>query len=360
MNATGMNLLNSTSDENAAASVGATAPIDKYEAVIKVIGVGGCGCNALNLMIDKGVYSAEFIAIDSDAHALESNKAGTRLKIGATEESREADREQITNLLNGANIVFIIAGMGGKTGTEAASLVAQVSRELNILTIAVVSSPSVCEGNRVCFAVDGVSALREYVDTLIVVPIDDLIKIHGVAMPEVFKITHDLFRDAVAGIAEMVNFSGMVAVDFVDVLKIMSEKGSAMMATAVASGPDRARLATERAIDSPLFKNMILSGALGMLVNISSKYWPKLKELEEVMDSAQFAAKVGTVIIGATFDETMGDEMRVTIVATGMGLPEIAYSDRGAANLAGLNEFNAMTGETSWGGKYDIPPFLRK
>ncbi len=356
LNAAAINLI--TSPPEKVEAVGFT--IVETDAVIKVIGAGRAGCNALNLMIEQGVYSVEYIAIDSDARALENSKAATHLTIGASEDSHGADRTQIMRLIKGADMLFIVAGMGGETGTATAALVGEIALELNILTIAIVTSPASSEEVRVTSADEEIMALRENVDSLIIVPIDDLMRIHGVAMPEAFKIANGVMKDAVSGIAEIVNAPGLINLDLIDVVFLMSEKGGAMVGVGVAAGPERARLAAERAIASPLLKNMIASDALGVLVNITSTSSIKLKELDDVMGCVQFASEDACVIVGAIFDETMGDELRVTIVATGLGLPESAYSERRAANLARNKEIEAMRTVAAENGGYDIPSFLRK
>lgn len=342
LNAAAINLI--TLQPEKVEAVGETQLIPEFEyedAVIKVIGVGSAGCNALNMMIEQGVYSAEYIAIDSDAQTLESSKAATHLKIGASEDSRGADRAQISQLLKGAHMLFIVAGMGGETGTAVAALVGEIALEMNILTIAVVTSPAGSEEVLVTSVAEEIVVLRENVDTLIVVPIDDLMRIHGVAMPEAFKIANGVMKDAVAGIAEMVNAPGLIGVDFADVCTIMSENGSAMMGVGLAAGPDRARRAAESAIASPLINNA--SNAPGVLVNITSSSSIKVKELENVMGCVQFASEEATVILGNVFDEAMGDELRVTIVVTGLGdrksKPELVYADEEAKRT----------------GTYDIP-----
>lgn len=324
-------------------------------AVIKVIGVGGGGCNALNFMIDQKVRGVEFISIDSDAWPPKNIKAAQYLQIDVTEISCEAGREQISRLIDDAHMVFIVAGMGGETGIAAAAIVAKISREMNILTIAVVTSPSVAEENHCTFEV--IMALRENVDSLISVPIEDLMKIHGVSMQDAFMIANGVMKDAVAGIAEMVNMPGLIGVDFADVRMVMSEKGSAMVGVGSGVGPERARFAADSAIASPLFEKINLSRALGVLITITSTSYLKVKEMEEVMACIQFASEDASIVVGAIYDETMGDELHVTVVATGLGLPEIVYSERRTVNLASLAEFNEV--EASGNGVYDIPSFLR-
>ncbi len=376
------------------------------DAVIKVIGVGGCGGNAVDHMIEQGVQGVEFIVINTDVQALNRSRARTQLQIGAAitqglgagakpsvgKAAAEEDRERIKEMMVGANMVFITAGMGGGTGTGAAPIVAQIAREMNILTVAVVTKPFVYEGNRMRFAAEGIKALHEHVDSLIIVPNAKLMEVLGkdVTVPEAFKAANGVLQGAVAGIAEVINVPGLINVDFADVRTVMSENGMAMMGSAVASGPDRARIAAERAIASPLLEDVDMTGARGVLVNITSTSSLKVREMEEVMACVQFAAEEATVILGSVFDETMGDELRVTVVATGLGVPlerkmpkpEIVYVNQevkrtGTHDVPVVNG-NYVTLETPavmrTGGRraaveameksgvdtYDIPSFLRK
>jgi len=310
---------------------------ETQDAVIKVIGVGGCGGNAVDHMIEQGVQGVEFIVINTDAQALKRSKARTQLQIGANitkglgagakpsvgQAAAEEDRERIKELIAGANMVFITAGMGGGTGTGAAPIVAQIARELDILTVAVVTKPFTYEGNRMRFAKAGIEALHEHVDSLIIVPNSKLMEVLGndITVPEAFKAANGVLQGAVAGIAEVINVPGLINVDFADVRTVMSENGMAMMGSAIANGPDRARTAAERAIASPLLEDVDMSGARGVLVNITSSMNLKLKEIDDVMECVQFAAEEATVIVGSVFDEAMGDELRVTVVATGLGAP---------------------------------------
>lgn len=307
------------------------------DAVIKVIGVGGCGGNAVDHMIEQGVLGVEFIVINTDAQALKRSKARTQLQIGANitkglgagakpsvgQAAAEEDRERIKEMIMGANMVFITAGMGGGTGTGAAPIVAQIAKELDILTVAVVTKPFTYEGNRMRYAKAGIEALSEYVDSLIIVPNAKLMEVLGsdITVPEAFKAANGVLQGAVAGIAEVINVPGLINVDFADVRTVMSENGMAMMGSAIASGPDRARVAAERAIASPLLEDVDMSGARGVLVNITSSSALKLKEIDDVMECVQFAAEEATVIVGSVFDENMGDGLRVTVVATGLGAP---------------------------------------
>ncbi|MDD5179940.1 MAG: cell division protein FtsZ [Gallionellaceae bacterium] len=307
------------------------------DAVIKVIGVGGCGGNAVDHMIEQGVQGVEFIAINTDAQALKRNKASTQLQIGATitkglgagavpdvgRAAAEEDRARIAELVQGANMVFITAGMGGGTGTGAAPVVAQVAREMDILTVAVVTKPFAHEGKRTRLAQAGIEALSEYVDSLIIVPNEKLMTVLGedTTLLDAFRSSNGVLQGAVAGIAEVINVPGLVNVDFADVRTLMSENGMAMMGSATASGSERAKLAAERAMSSPLLEDVDLAGARGVLVNISSNCSLTLKEYREVTNSVQFAIEDATVIVGSVFDEGMGDDLRVTIVATGLGSP---------------------------------------
>ncbi|MDD5299638.1 MAG: cell division protein FtsZ [Gallionella sp.] len=312
---------------------------ESQDAVIKVIGVGGCGSNAVDHMIEQGVQGVEFIVINTDAQALKRSKARTQLQIGANitkglgagakpsvgQAAAEEDRERIKEMICGANMVFITAGMGGGTGTGAAPIVAQIARELDILTVAVVTKPFTYEGNRMRFAKAGIDALHEHVDSLIIVPNSKLMEVLGedVTVPEAFKAANGVLQGAVAGIAEVINVPGLINVDFADVRTVMSENGMAMMGSAIASGPDRARIAAEGAISSPLLEDVDMSGARGVLVNITSSSQLKLKEIDDVMKCVQFAAEEATVIVGSVFDENMGEELRVTVVATGLGAPRV-------------------------------------
>ena len=309
------------------------------DAVIKVIGVGGCGGNAVDHMIEQGVQGVEFIVINTDAQALKRSKARTQLQIGTNitrglgagakpavgKEAAEEDRERIKEIISGANMVFITAGMGGGTGTGAAPIVAQIAKELDILTVAVVTKPFSHEGNRMRLAQEGIKLLGEYVDSLIIVPNEKLMEVLGeqTTLLDAFRASNGVLQGAVAGIAEVINVPGLVNVDFADVRTVMSENGMAMMGSAIASGPDRARIAAEQAIASPLLEDVDMSNARGVLVNISSNMSLTLKELRDVTGCVQFAAEEATVIVGSVFDENMGDELRVTVVATGLGAPRI-------------------------------------
>ncbi len=303
-------------------------------AVIKVIGVGGAGGNAVQHMINRGVKGVDFICANTDAQALARSKAEDVIQLGksglgagakpeAGRAAAEEARERIADALRDAHMVFITAGMGGGTGTGAAPIVAQVAKELGILTVGVVSKPFGFEGSRkMRTAEDGLESLATHVDSLIVVLNEKLEEVMGedAEMDACFKCADDVLHNAVAGIAEIIKVDGLINVDFEDVKTVMSEQGKAMMGTAMAAGIDRARLAAEQAVTSPLLEGVDLSGARGVLVNITASRTLKLRETRTVMETiSAFAAEDATVIMGAVYDDTMGDNLRVTVVATGLG-----------------------------------------
>lgn len=309
---------------------------ETQEAIIKVIGVGGCGSNAVDHMIQNGMQGVEFISMNTDAQALKGNRAPTLLQLGAgitkglgaganPEIGREAaleDRDRIAEMIQGADMLFITAGMGGGTGTGAAPVVAQVAKEMGILTVAVVSKPFAFEGKRLIAAKAGMEALAQHVDSLIVIPNDKLMMVLGndISMLDAFKAANDVLYGAVAGIAEVINCPGLVNVDFADVRTVMSEMGMAMMGSAIAAGVDRARVAAERAVSSPLLEDVSLSGARGILVNITASSSLKMREVHEVMNTIKdLTAEDATIIVGTVIDENMTEDLRVTMVATGLG-----------------------------------------
>ncbi len=312
--------------------------VDTQDAVIKVIGVGGCGGNAVDHMISSGLSGVEFIAINTDSQALRRNQAKLQLQLGNgvtkglgaganPEVGREAaleDRERIAELIDGADMLFITAGMGGGTGTGAAPVVAEVAKELGILTVAVVTKPFMFEGKRVRAANAGIEALSRHVDSLIIIPNEKLMQVLGddVSMLDAFKAANEVLHGAVGGIAEVINSPGLVNVDFADVRTVMSEMGMAMMGSAQASGENRARIAAEQAVASPLLEDVNLAGARGVLVNITASSTVKMKEIHEVMNTIKsFTAEEATVIVGQVLDDSMEDALRVTMVATGLGNP---------------------------------------
>ena len=308
---------------------------DSQEAVIKVIGVGGCGGNAIEHMITKNLSGVEFICANTDMQALKKSNAKTVLQIGVDitkglgagakpEIGREAaleDRDRIAEIIDGADMLFITAGMGGGTGTGAAPIIAEVAKEMGILTVAVVTKPFSFEGKRTKVAADGLEELSQHVDSLIVIPNEKLMEVLGEEVPflEAFRAANDVLHNAVSGIAEIINCPGLVNVDFADVRTVMSEMGMAMMGSAEASGPDRAKIAAEQAVASPLLEDVNLANARGVLINITASSSFKIKEYYDVMNTIkEFTAEDATVIVGNVMDETMGDKLRVTMVATGL------------------------------------------
>ncbi len=301
-------------------------------AIIKVIGVGGAGGNAVDHMIREGVHGVEFIAVNTDGMALNRNLSQIKMQLGKSgrgagakpEIGRSAaleHRDQIADLLRGSEMVFITAGMGGGTGTGAAPVVAEIAREMGILTVAVVTKPFDYE-NRMSQAEGGVGELARNVDSLIVVLNEKLMEVLGddASLEEGFRAADNVLRNAVGGIAEIINIPGLVNVDFQDVRTVMSEMGRAMMGSAEASGMDRARIAAEQAVASPLLEGVELSGAKGVLVNIAASRSLKMKEVKEAMETVKaFAAPDAHVIFGTVFDDEMEDRLRVTVVATGLG-----------------------------------------
>ncbi|NYT38761.1 cell division protein FtsZ [Allopusillimonas soli] len=304
--------------------------------VIKVVGVGGAGGNAVAHMIRSGVNGVDFICANTDAQALATTEAPVQIRLGRTglgagarpEQGRaaaETAREEIRSALTGANMVFITAGMGGGTGTGAGPVVAEVAKELGILTVGVVTKPFGFEGNkRMKMAEDGITELSKHVHSLIVVLNENLYDLmdDDATQEDCFKSADDVLHNACAGIAEIINVEGNVNVDFEDVKTIMGEQGQAMMGTSIAAGADRARVAAERAIACPLLEGVDLHGARGMLVNITASRTLKMRETREIMDTIRsYAAEDATIVFGTAYDENMGENLRVTVVATGLGSP---------------------------------------
>ncbi len=327
--------------------------IEKEESgtIIKVFGVGGAGGNAIEHMIQQGVNGVEFIAANTDAQALGRNSASTKLTLGETglgagakpeqgQQAAEAHRNDIRAALEGAHMAFITAGMGGGTGTGAAPVVAEVAREMGILTVGVVTKPFSFEGGkRMKSAESGIAEFAKHVDSLIVILNDKLMEVMGedADVDDCFKAADDVLKNAVGGIAEIITYPGLVNVDFEDVRTVMGEMGRAMMGSAVSSGVDRARIAAEQAVASPLLEGVNLSGARGVLVNITAARGNlKMKEVNEVMNTVRtFAAEDAHIIFGAVYDEAMGDSLRVTVVATGLG--QVAAVTRGRQTFEVIN-----------------------
>jgi len=313
--------------------------MDAYSqnAVIKVIGVGGGGGNAVNHMLSANIEGVDFICANTDAQALKNSEVRTVLQLGSNitkglgaganpNVGRDAaleERDRIHEALEGADMVFITAGMGGGTGTGAAPVVAEVAKELGILTVAVVTKPFRFEGaKRQAIAAEGIEALSKNVDSLITIPNEKLLAVLGKEMSllSAFKTANDVLLGAVQGIAELITRPGLINVDFADVRTVMSEMGVAMMGSGIARGETRARDAAEEAINSPLLEDVNLSGARGILVNITAGMDLSIGEFEEVGNTIkEFACDEATVVVGTVIDPDMQDEMRVTVVATGLG-----------------------------------------
>ncbi len=374
--------------------------MDTYgqQAVIKVIGVGGGGGNAVDHMVNANIDGVEFINANTDSQALKRSGARTILQLGANltkglgcganpEVGRQAateDRERIAEVLAGADMVFITAGMGGGTGTGAAPVVAQVAKELDILTVAVVTKPFPFEGKkRMGIADQGIADLAQYVDSIITIPNDKLVSVLGknASLLDAFGKANEVLQNAVQGIAELITRPGLINVDFADVRTVMSEMGMAMMGAASATGEHRAREAAVAAVSSPLLEDINISGARGILVNITAGLSMSIGEFEEVGNAVkEYAAEDATVVIGTVIEPDMGDEMRVTVVATGLGQDKrakqpykVVKTGTGTVDYENLDTPTvirnrrsdrpataAMTGTDAAIEYLDIPAFLRK
>lgn len=307
------------------------------DALIKVIGIGGGGGNAVEHMLRENIEGVHFVAVNTDAQALRNSGAETTIQIGANitkglgaganpDVGREAaleNRDEIRQMLTGSDMVFIAAGMGGGTGTGAAPVIAEVAKELGILTVAVVTKPFNFEGKkRMSYALQGIDELSKHVDSLITIPNDKLLKVlgRGVSLLDAFKAANNVLLGAVQGIAELITRPGLINVDFADVRTVMREMGTAMMGTGSARGDDRAEEAAEKAISSPLLEDIDLAGAKGILVNITAGLDVTMEEFETVGNAVKaFASENATVVVGAVIDPSLEDELRVTVVATGIG-----------------------------------------
>jgi len=338
------------------------------EAVIKVIGVGGGGGNAVEHMVKQQIEGVRFIAANTDAQALRNSSADVTVQLGTQitsglgaganpevgRNSAEEDAETIRASLEGADMVFIAAGMGGGTGTGAAPVVAKIAKELGILTVAVVTRPFDFEGKkRAAAAEQGINELSEIVDSLITIPNNKLLKVlgKGTTLLDAFAKANDVLFGAVQGIAELITRSGLINVDFADVRTVMSAMGTAMMGTASASGPDRAQEAAEAAISSPLLEDVDLTGAKGILVNITAGMDIAIEEFEIVGNHVKaLASENATVVVGAVIDPEMSDELRVTVVATGLGgdrRPQFGIVDNGFKKASGSDVHSTMNQTTS-------------
>ena len=374
------------------------------EANIKVIGVGGGGGNAVEHMVSQTIEGVEFITANTDSQALRNSAANVTLQLGQDvtkglgaganpeigRRSAEEDRDTIRETLQGADMVFIAAGMGGGTGTGAAPVVAEVAKEMGILTVAVVTKPFPFEGKkRMNYADQGIEFLSKSVDSLITIPNEKLLKVlgPGTSLLDAFKAANNVLLGAVQGIAELITRPGLINVDFADVRTVMSEMGTAMMGSGIASGPDRAEEAAEAAISSPLLEDVDLAGARGILVNITAGMDISIDEFETVGNAVKaFSSENATVVVGAVIDPEMTSDLRVTVVATGIGAerkPDITlvnpapvaeplvvggdYSPSAqpeiTANPVTMPEANAQAQKvtaTELDDYLDIPAFLRK
>jgi cell division protein FtsZ len=372
------------------------------EAVIKVVGVGGGGGNAVEYMVKQVIEGVEFIAMNTDAQVLKTSNAHIKLQIGnevtkglgagadpnVGREAAQEDREKIRQTLEGADMVFITAGMGGGTGTGAAPEVARIAKEMGILTVAVVTKPFPFEGKkRSDFANQGIAELSKHVDSLITIPNEKLLKVMGKGTPllQAFIAANDVLRGAVQGIAELITRPGLINVDFADVKTVMSEMGTAMMGSGVGRGEDRAEEAAEAAIACPLLEDIDLSGARGILVNITAGLDFAIDEYEIIGNAVKaFASENATVVVGTVIDPELTDEVRVTVVATGIGAerkPDISLvNDNARVSAVGKDYGSSSREQRSTSGTegnqalklddeaqpsneleyLDIPAFLRK
>ena len=373
------------------------------EAIIKVIGVRGGGGNAVEHMVSQTIEGVEFVTANTDSQALRNSSADVTLQLGANVTkglgaganpeigrcAAEEDRETIKQALQGADMIFIAAGMGGGTGTGAAPVVAEIAKEMGILTVAVVTKPFPFEGKkRMNYADQGIEFLSKNVDSLITIPNEKLLKVlgPGTSLLDAFKAANNVLLGAVQGIAELITRPGLINVDFADVRTVMSEMGTAMMGSGTASGDDRAQEAADAAISSPLLEDVDLAGARGILVNITAGMDISIDEFETVGNAVKaFASENATVVVGAVIDMDMTDELRVTVVATGIGAeskpditlvnpmpiaePKVVGADytAAAAQPSAAIEPVAMTDSnaqkmvaTDLDTYLDIPAFLRK
>ncbi|WP_417446899.1 cell division protein FtsZ [Kangiella sp.] len=342
-------------------------------AIIKVIGVGGGGGNAVEHMVKANIDGVEFICANTDAQALESSTAKTTIQIGQNitrglgagadpEVGRQAaleDRERIMEVLQGSDMVFITAGMGGGTGTGAAPVIAEIAKEMGILTVAVVTKPFRFERKkRMTLAENGINELRASVDSLIIIPNDKLVaQFAGLRLTEAFASANSVLHGAVQGIAELITCPGLINVDFADVRTVMAEQGQAMMGTGIAAGEGRAQIAADMAVASPLLEDVDLSGARGILVNITANEDFTIDEFSEVCEVIEdIAHEDATVVVGTAIDASMGDEIRVTVVATGLGQEA---NMRLVSNSNDKKEVRKANGDLDYG-QLDLPPSIRK
>ena len=364
------------------------------DAVIKVIGVGGGGGNAVTHMVASGIDGVDFICANTDAQALDKIDGAMSLQIGGNitkglgaganpEIGRQAaleDRERIQEAIMGADMVFVTAGMGGGTGTGAAPIVAQIARDMGILAVGVVTKPFVFEGaNRMKIAMQGINDLSQHVDSLITIPNDKLLSVYGreFDLMNAFKGANDVLHNAVQGITELITHPGVINVDFADVRTVMSQNGMGMMGSGLACGDDRAREAAEAAVASPLLEDVNISGARGILVNVTGTNLT-LGEFEDIgAIISEFASDEAVVVMGTAIDESLQDELRVTVVATGLGAqaapnlekPRVVRNTSGEVDFDELNKPTVLRKKAAgddFGSEVfdddmlDIPAFLRR
>ena len=363
-------------------------PMIDGTATIKVIGVGGAGNNAVNRMIEEGIKNVEFIAVNTDRQALNNSSAQTKIQIGEKitrglgaganpdigAQAAEESKADITDILKGADMVFVTAGMGGGTGTGAAPLVAQMAKELGILTIGVVTKPFTFEGKkRLAQAERGIQALKGKVDTLVVIPNDKLLQVidRKTTMIEAFKMADDILRQGVQGISDLISVPGVINLDFADVRTIMLNQGMAHMGIGIASGENRAEDAAKQAIQSPLLETSI-EGAKGIIINISGASDMGLHEANTAAELVQRNADPeANIIFGTTIDDTLGDEIKITVIATGfekeeeirrtVSSPYSAIIEDTWKNRSGRNSIvsSIPTPQDNNSNDLDIPTFLR-
>ncbi|BAC24348.1 ftsZ [Wigglesworthia glossinidia endosymbiont of Glossina brevipalpis] len=371
------------------------------DAVIRVVGIGGGGGNAVEHMVRECIEGVDFFAVNTDAQALRKTEVSQTVQIGSSitkglgaganpevgKNSAEEDKDALRIILDGADMVFIASGMGGGTGTGAAPVIAEIAKDLGILTVAVVTKPFNFEGKkRLIFAEQGIDELSKHVDSLIIIPNDKLLKVlgKGISLLDAFSAANDVLKNAVQGIAELITRPGLINVDFADVKTVMSEMGYAMMGSGISKGDNRAEESSEIAISSPLLEDIDLSGARGVLVNITAGFDLRLDEFEAVGNKVRsFSSDNATVVIGTSLDPSMNDELRVTVVATGIGMdkrPDIKlvtnstsnknimdrfgyrYSDKENTMSKNNNEFSKIKNKTKEDLQSDyleIPAFLR-
>ncbi|MFH1824714.1 MAG: cell division protein FtsZ [Candidatus Firestonebacteria bacterium] len=360
-----------------------------FSAHIKVIGVGGAGNNAVNRMVAATISGVEFIAINTDMQQLRRSNAGVKLQIGAKltkglgaganpevgKKAAEEDREKIKEIIAGADMVFITAGMGGGTGTGSSSIIAEVAKESGALTVGVVTKPFVFEGyRRKLYADAGLKELKEKVDTLLVIPNQKLLSIveKQTSMMDAFNIADDVLRQAIQGISDIITIPGLVNVDFADVRTIMAEMGGALMGIGIASGENKATKAAEMAVTSPLLENVNIEGARGILINITGGLDLSLFEVNEATSIIyEKAHKEANIIFGTVIDEKLHNEIKITVIATGFTqkvVEEVVNKEKvenkvsidGIKREMGVNNLEEKVKSYMEGENWDIPTFLRK